>query len=87
MSKMIENIAKLRLQRNPFNEVFAKLCWIIKTIINSHKLNATFVVKSLTKKLLNPIATRFATNYIMVERAQELRHALREIFMDDHGYN
>jgi hypothetical protein len=83
----MENIAKLRLRRNPFNEVFAKLCWIIKIIINSHKLIATFMVKSPTKKLLNPIVTRFATNYIMAEHAQELKHALRETFVDDRRYN
>ncbi len=57
---------------NPFKTIFIKLRWIVKAVSSSQKLSAIFVRKSPRKKLLNPNATRFATNFLMAQRALEL---------------
>ena len=68
---------------NPFKPILNRLRWIVKAISMSQKLSAIFIRKSPRKKLLNPAATRFATNFIMAQRALELRMPLQQMVIDE----
>ena len=68
---------------NPFKVILLRLKWIVKVVSMSQKLCAIFTRKSPRKKLLNPNATRFATNFLMAQRAMELRNALQQMVIDE----
>ncbi len=59
-------------------EVVAEAKAVVKFITNHHWSQALFRGKS-TLDLLKPVDTRFATNFIMLDRMLEVREALQEL--------